>query len=446
MQDNQGKDTGQATVNTILSRRSTMAAIGGVMGTSLFGLPAVAQEGAGEPLWDLDIGAGPTSPTVAYGNIYVGTREGADTALYAVDQATGEVEWSVESPHSRLTTATVVDGVVFVGSGGLFEEETGFLAYDAATGDEIWRYMQASDELRPPTVADGMMYGASRVGTLYALDAETGAEEWTYGGVSSPPTVLDGTLYAASSSTLRAIEAESGEEEWTYSLATADTKGVAVSDGTAYVGDEEGLHAVDAQTGDQEWIFDGTEGVIGSGTTIMDDLVYFGTDESTFHAVNIETGEQEWSYEGIRPEVESLATVADGLVFFGGTDDYLYAHDAQTGEQEWRYRFGNWVQTSPIVVDGVVYATSRSEVAAIDAGVDGSSEDVITELGTVNHHEDWIGADQSLDIGTVPESDDDDDSTDDDSLGLSIGGTLAGVGGAAYLLKRGLGGEKTELE
>jgi outer membrane protein assembly factor BamB len=74
----------------------------------------------------------------------------------------------------------------------------------------------AAQQATGPTV-----YVQSRDGTLYAVDAATGEEEWAFtqptGDVHSSPTVVDGTVYVGSNDgTLYAVDAATGQEEWAF--------------------------------------------------------------------------------------------------------------------------------------------------------------------------------------------------------------------------------------
>lgn len=53
--------------------------------------------------------------------------------------------------------------------------------------------------------------------------------------------------------------------------------------------------------------------------------------------------------------VETSPAVVDGIVYFGSDDGYVYAFDAAKGNLIWNYSTGGPVQSSPAVVDGVVY-------------------------------------------------------------------------------------------
>jgi hypothetical protein len=43
------------------------------------------------------------------------------------------------------------------------------------------------------------------------------------------------------------------------------------------------------------------------------------------------------------------------VVYIGSRDSHIYALDAATGEEVWRFQTGDWVTSSPAVVDGIVY-------------------------------------------------------------------------------------------
>jgi outer membrane protein assembly factor BamB len=53
--------------------------------------------------------------------------------------------------------------------------------------------------------------------------------------------------------------------------------------------------------------------------------------------------------------VETSPAVVDGMVYFGSDDGYVYALNAANGDLIWNYSTGGPVQSSPAVVDGVVY-------------------------------------------------------------------------------------------
>jgi len=92
---------------------------------------------------------------------------------------------------------------------------------------------------------------------------------------------------------------------------------------------------------------------------------------SYFYAVDVGNGKERWRYHAgedplIHNQVgfQSSPAVVDGVVYTGCRDAKLYALDATTGKEKWKFdNTLSWVITSPAVVDRKVYfATSDSSL------------------------------------------------------------------------------------
>jgi len=337
-----------------------------------------------------------SSPTVVDGTVFVGS---SDDNLYAVDAATGKQEWNFETGSTVKSSPTVVDGAVYVGSmdGNLY-------AVDAATGDQLWVFETGREVFSSPTVVDGTVFVGNVGFHLYAVDAATGEQQWAFetaNAVDSSPTVVDGTVFVGSGtstytdeSKLYAVDATSGEQQWTFETGTYIRSSPTVVDGTVYVGSD-GLYAVDAAIGEQQWAFE-TDGLALSSPTVVDGTVFVGS--YVLHAVDAATGEQQWAFDTGYFQTSS-PTVADGTVFVGSADNNLHAVNAATGEQQWFFETGGDVLSSPTVVDGTVFVGSYDgNLYAVDAGVSGPSEGSRVLLGTLGHHNGWRYAGQNIDV------------------------------------------------
>jgi quinohemoprotein ethanol dehydrogenase len=154
----------------------------------------------GEPLWVYD----PEVPgefaskgccdvvnrgvAVYDGKVYVGAFDGH---LHAIDAATGEQVWKVDTIENREMSYTstgaprIIDGKVIIGNGGAEYGVRGYItAYDAATGDEAWRWYTVPGDPDEPFENDAM-----------AMAAETwdpSANYWEAGGGG---TVWDAMAY-----------------------------------------------------------------------------------------------------------------------------------------------------------------------------------------------------------------------------------------------------------
>ena len=80
-----------------------------------------------------------------------------------------------------------------------------------------WRFETGGNAAPTPAVAGDTVYVASDGGTLFALEAATGAERWRFatGGGAFPPALADGVVYIGSvDGTVYAVDAATGVERW----------------------------------------------------------------------------------------------------------------------------------------------------------------------------------------------------------------------------------------
>ena len=115
-------------------------------------------------------------------------------------------------------------------------------ALDAATGAERWTFMTGGAVDASPAVIDGIVYIGSTDHKLYALDAATGVERWHLDNIKADfsPLVVDGILYAATYDQLiLALDAATGMERWRATLASAASRSASLANGMLYVGGED---------------------------------------------------------------------------------------------------------------------------------------------------------------------------------------------------------------
>lgn len=103
-----------------------------------------------------------------------------------------------------------------------------------------------------------------------------------------------------------------------------------------------------------------------SSPVVGDGGVYFGSGDGNVYGLDARTGELRWKFK-TGDVVHASPALAGGTVFVGSWDSYFYAIDARSGREKWRFHGGedelihNQVgfQSSPAVVDGVVYTGCR---------------------------------------------------------------------------------------
>jgi outer membrane protein assembly factor BamB len=237
-------------------------------------------------------------------------------------------------------------------------------------------------ELNPDTASEeenGTVYVGSDDNTVYAIDSETGEQEWAYDAgnqIRSSPTVSDGVVFVGSKEyvddegdNLHAIDADTGKKEWAVDIGAIVDSSPTIARGSLYVKDSDGrLYSINPNNGEKIWQYSTDDGGISeSAPTVANGMVYFGSHDNNLYAIDAETGEKEWSYE-TNGDVESSPIVESGIVYVGSYDSNLYAIDAETGEKEWSYETGNSIRSSPIIADGLVYfGSDDSDLYAVDA-------------------------------------------------------------------------------
>ncbi|MBN1678041.1 MAG: PQQ-binding-like beta-propeller repeat protein, partial [Candidatus Thermoplasmatota archaeon] len=183
-----------------------------------------------------------------------------------------------------------------------------------------------------PVISDGKVYVTDDLGRITALDASSGAQRWqlTLGPQwtdSSTPTVAYGMVYVAfvtngeGGITLYALDAESGEQQWSFFASSnnwsyPDTT-IAVDDGKVFWYDSSGgmLYANDAFTGELVWTYSfPNDGWGWMGPTYWGGTVFASDDVGDVVALDGATGEVLWSFRADRG-FWCTAAVQGGVVY-----------------------------------------------------------------------------------------------------------------------------------
>lgn len=182
--------------------------------------------------------------------------------LLALDTTTGAVRWSNPDPAPT----------VMPGSGNLFFCNPSHTTLDALsidTGRKVWSADLPRAAASPDrdselsldvTVANGLVYTGGP--TIYALDAATGRQRWTYtptspGGQERTFLINGGYFYILDNPQLVALDARTGRRLWSVSTPAVRTAPLLVSGGLICTGVADttgaGLYGWDAKTGRLVW-------------------------------------------------------------------------------------------------------------------------------------------------------------------------------------------------
>ncbi|NLH50957.1 MAG: PQQ-binding-like beta-propeller repeat protein [Myxococcales bacterium] len=127
-------------------------------------------------------------------------RQGQVTVRQLDEKAVQKTEngYAVQLPsHAPVATPAVADGLVFV-SGGFRSKE--FYAFEARTGTLKWAVNLDDDGPSSVVVRDGVVIFNTESCTIFALDAQTGRQLWSWwlgDPLMSMPTIANGRVFSA---------------------------------------------------------------------------------------------------------------------------------------------------------------------------------------------------------------------------------------------------------
>ncbi|AIU71880.1 membrane biogenesis protein [Hafnia alvei FB1] len=207
------------------------------------------------------------------------------------------------------------------------------------------------------------------------------------------PTWQDNRIYAADRmGVVKAMDADSGDVVWSVNLAEKDgwfshktallSGGLAVSGGKVFVGSERAVvYALSTEDGAEAWKTT-VAGEAISRPVISDGLVLIHTSNGMLQALDEADGSIKWTVNLDMPSLtlrgESAPATAFGAAIVGGDNGRVSAIMMQQGQMIWQQRVAqpmgsteidrlNDVDTTPVVVDGVVYSLGyNGNLAALD--------------------------------------------------------------------------------
>ena len=113
-------------------------------------------------------------PLIDGDTVYIGSR---DTYFYALDLASGKMKWRYNGKGSWIISGAVADARhVYFGT-----SDTNLLVgLDKSTGQPVFEHDTRVWTYATPVLARGTVFGASMRGELFALDAATGRQQWSW--------------------------------------------------------------------------------------------------------------------------------------------------------------------------------------------------------------------------------------------------------------------------
>jgi outer membrane protein assembly factor BamB len=276
----------------------------------------------------------------------------------------------------------IADGRIFVTVAHASGYGNDVEALSLSTGDVVWGPTSIGGTYWKGSIAydAGQVFAVNFDGRLTALDAATGAVNWTTQlagqyAFTSPPTAVDGTVYvggAGSGGTLYAVDEATGSTTWTAHVWNGDDSSPAVDATGVYVSYAcEQAYKFDL-SGSLVWHHDTDCEGGGGRTPVLHDGKVYVRDAGNKPPVTLDaaTGAETATFsDGQEPAFDGrhMAMVSDGV---------LTVSDATSGGPVW-HTTGHAAFTAPLIANGYV--------------IEGRSDGTVEARLVQNGHLAWSG-------------------------------------------------------
>ena len=233
-------------------------------------------------------------------------------------------------------------------------------AYNASTGAQVWRQTVGPNVNSSPAVYRNTVYFGDNEGTLYALNAATGAVQCTFTLPVNPPATKPGRIIG---SPVAGIVDGTGPTVF-FGDAGDDSPGEALNGGHMWAVSGVGNTAGACK---EKWVYSNWQdkGTNGSMTGVWDGAglvqqsngtwaVVLGSSnpDNAVYALNAATGARLWRFQTVQTsddeDVGAGPTISapgvngftDGVVYIDGKDGVEYALDLVTGQSIWSFTLG----------------------------------------------------------------------------------------------------------
>jgi|GEM_PF-6125061 len=241
------------------------------------------------------------------------------------------------------------------------------------TNATLWTYSTRGQIQSSAAIVDGVVYFGSGDRNLYALWANNGTLKWKFNDgnnldevPSSPAVVGDKVYFYAMNKGMFCLWASNGTKIWNRTLATPNYRNFSsplVVNDSVYIANDlpnpATIFSLNASTGSTNWAVTYGEYIVSS-MAYKNGHVFVGRQGGGVLCLWAGNGTEHWygrpSYDG----VYSSPSVSDDKVFFTSEPGWLYALHLANGTKAWQQRIGATTYTSPALSDGKVFVAGSA--------------------------------------------------------------------------------------
>jgi outer membrane protein assembly factor BamB/predicted Ser/Thr protein kinase len=355
------------------ARRVLLGAVGGLVLAAVVLLAALLSRGAGastalrdnagaaeragvplprQVIWSYapehNLVGGP-APVAFDGMLIVGTLDGQVLGFQA---GSGEQRWQAGGAGAPLFgVPSAGKGLVFVGS-----TDGHIQGLSLRSGNTTWQTPVVGVARQAPTLDGDRLIVTTDKGYIYMLQAGSGQVIWDRPLQQSmqPPTVGDRRIFLSAGPTLFALDANDGAVDWTFDAGGAITTRAVIAGDMVVVGTERGLlYALRIADGQLHLRYQAS-GALSAAPATGPDALYVVDQSGAVTAISPTSASVLWRFEAGSAIIAS-PLLADGKLLFGAANGMFYALDARGGQMLARIQLGGSAVSPPALGDGLIF-------------------------------------------------------------------------------------------
>jgi outer membrane protein assembly factor BamB len=303
------------------------------------------------------------------------------STVSALDASTGQLRWAYTAGAQVQSVPVVDEDTLFVGA-----NDQNVYALDIGDGSVRWK-TNVGGQPHVITIQNGVLYGDIdqntgshyAPGPVFALSVGTGAVKWRSSISASFYGLVDGVVYAATTSNqLYALDADHGSVRWQFQM-KAPFGGLKVAQGQVYVLSTQKsvgtpsvvLSVLNASTGAAQWSYPTDPKDLESLSLIgvENNVVYLISSElqnlatqPLALALNAADGSVVWQYQASAASTSFTVSALDNTTVYLGTNGgQMIALDAQAGSARWQTGVSHTLMNIDLLNNGVMYITVSGE-------------------------------------------------------------------------------------
>jgi outer membrane protein assembly factor BamB len=330
-----------------------------------------------DQVWSRDMGDGEERlgvrqhPALADGRLYAADLEGNVVALQA---GTGAELWRVETGLRFTGGPGVAEGTVVVGS-----LDGDVVALNPDDGAERWRAKVSSEVIATPApaVGNGLAVVRANDGRVFAFSLTDGERRWIYDrGLPSltlrgngPPLIAEGAVFLGyDNGTVVALRAGDGVQQWEQTVAAGEGRTeidrMVDIDGELIVDSQEvfaaafngQVLAIAMQGGRPLW---NREVSSYGGLALAGERILASDRDGTVWAFDRRTGAAMWKQEALAHRWLTTPAVQGGYAVVGDLEGYVHWLSLEDGALAARDRLSrDPIRATPQVADDLLYVVS----------------------------------------------------------------------------------------